>query len=394
MDATGQRQYSPSDFLYGPTLGEGRFSKVIYAEIKSAEQDSAADAAAADVPSLPHESHSRQSRGYAIKVIPKTEILRRNQINAVYMEKYILSEVLSLKDDNPSDLFMKLFLCFHDVGFVYFVLELCAGGTLLGLTNSRASNSIDPESPVMDISWVAYYLGQILRAMEYLHQRGVIHRDLSPQNIALTYPNGEIKLGDFGGAAILARPEYEGISRRQIPTGSPPDQLSDFLGTPGFSSPEMIRTEEDTISPSVDLWSLGCLIYHMFVGKSPFHAGSDQLAFQRVLDFTNRKIEICFPPYIGEAAKDLILSLLSIDPAIRLGMQDRVVESNNTCRIETEQKRYNSIRSHSFFHQTIWNSLERNVIEPPYKPAQPKWMAELHHGDKILESFESIRFDL
>ena len=366
---------------------------MIYAEIKSDEQDSAV---AADASLLPHESHSGRSRGYAIKVIPKTEIFRHNQIHAVYTEKHILSEVLSSKADDPSDLVMKLFLCFHDANFVYFVLELCAGGTLLDLIQSRASNSIDSESQVMDVSWVEYYSGQILRAMEYLHQRGVIHRDLSPQNIALTYPNGDIKLGDFGGAAIVATHEIERMPRSWMPR-SPTVQLSDFLGTPGFASPEMIRgsDEEGTMSPSVDIWTFGCLVYHMFMGKSPFHADSDQLAFQKVLDFTNRKIEIRFPPCIGDAAKDFISLLLSVNPDIRLGMQDGVLKSNNTCRsTETEHKRYDSIRNHSFFQETIWNSLESNTIEPPYKPAQPKWMAELYRGDKILESFESTSFDL
>ena len=396
MDEPSEQQYSPSDFIYGPTIGEGRFSTVIYAELTPAEQDPTA--AAADESSSQHESRSRERcRGYAIKVIPKCEIFRRNQIHAVMTEKRILCEVLSSKDENPSELFMKLFLSFHDESFVYFVLELCAGGTLLGLIQSRARDSIDPESPVMSVSWVEYYSGQVLRAIEYLHQRGVVHRDISPQNIALTFPNGEIKLGDFGGAAILEAHEHEGGSTRRVPTGSPPGQICDFVGTPGYASPKMIRgrDEDDTISPSMDVWSFGCLVYHMFVGKSPFHAASDHLAFQRVLDYSNGKIELCFPSFIDETSKDLISLLLSIDPANRLGMQDGVIESNTACHsTETGQKRYISIRDHSFFHTTIWNSLETKIMEPPYKPAQPKWMADIYRGDNTLESFESIRFDL
>jgi serine/threonine protein kinase len=392
MDESNQRHYSPSDFVYGPTIGEGRFGTVIYAELKPAKQD---PTAVADT------SSQHLSRGYAMKVIPKSEIFRHNQLRAVLMEKHILCEVLSSRAENPSELFMKLFLCFHDASFVYFVLELCAGGTLLSLIQSCASNSINSESPVMCVSWVEYYSGQLLRAIEYLHQRGVVHRDLSPQNIALTFPNGEIKLGDFGGAAILTAHEHEGELRMWVPTGSPPGQSSDFVGNPDYASPEMIRgsNDDDTLSPSMDIWSFGCLVYHMSVGESPFHAASDHLAVQRVLDFANRKMEICFPPSINEAAKDLISLLLSIDPASRLGMQDGVIESNNTCHsTEIGQKRYISIRNHSFFHTnedtTIWMSLESKTKEPPYKPAQPKWMADLHSGDDTLESFESIRFDL
>jgi 3-phosphoinositide dependent protein kinase-1 len=390
MYVSSERQYSPSDFVYGPTIGEGKFGTVIYAELKPAEQD---PTAASDASSEQESRSGERCRGYAIKVIPKSEIFRRNQIHSVLTERHILCEVLSSK----AELFMKLFLCFHDASFVYFVLELCAGGTLLGLIQSRASDSIDSESPVMGVSWVEYYSGQILRAIEYLHQRGVVHRDLSPQNIALTFPDGEIKLGDFGGAAILEAHEYEGKLRRWVPTGSPPGQLSDFVGTPGYASPEMIRgrDEDDTVSPSIDIWSFGCLVYHMFVGKSPFHAANDHLSFQRVLDFANTEIELRFPSFIDEAAKDLMSLLLTIDPARRLGMQDGVIESDNACHsTETGLKRYLSIRNHSFFHTTIWKSLESKTMEPPYKPAQPKWMAELNYEGNTLQSFESIRFDL
>jgi 3-phosphoinositide dependent protein kinase-1 len=395
MDESSERQFSPSDFIYGTTIGEGRFGTVIYAELKPAKQD---PTAAADASSSLHESRSRERcRGYAIKVIPKCELFRCNQIQAVMTEKHILCEVLSSENSSASELFMKLFMCFHDASFVYFVLELCAGGTLLGFIQSRAMDSVDPVSPVMGVSWVQYYSGQVLRAIEYLHQRGVVHRDISPQNIALTFPNGEIKLGDFGGAAILEAHEHEGESRRWVPTGSPPGQLCYFVGTPGYASPEMIRgrDEDDTISPSTDVWSFGCLVYHMFVGKSPFHAASDHLAFQRVSDYSSGMIELCFPSFIEEAAKDLISLLLTIDPANRLGMEDGVIESYTACHsTETGQKRYLSIRDHSFFHTSIWNSLETKIVEPPHKPAQPKWMVELYRGDKTLESFESVHFDL
>ena len=59
-------------------------------------------------------------------------------------------------------------------------------------------------------------LCQILRGIEHLHQRGVIHRDISPQNIGITYPKGEIKLGDFGAAAVFSIQNCDGIDKIDV----------------------------------------------------------------------------------------------------------------------------------------------------------------------------------
>ena len=84
-------------------------------------------------------------------------VMKKEEISeAVLTEKYILTEVLSSisEEDNPaSELFMKLFLCFHDANYLYLVLELCAGGTLLDLIQLSISNNsnttISYSSPVM-----------------------------------------------------------------------------------------------------------------------------------------------------------------------------------------------------------------------------------------------------
>jgi len=449
------QQYSPADFLYGPTLGEGRFGTVIYAELKTAKitkhHHAAADSCQAphdDASSSHHQriTHARQQRqgGYAIKMIPKCEIFRHNQIQAVLTEKHILSEILpsAAKSDNHplqptgSELFMKLFLCYHDANYLYLVLELCACGTLLDLidsfhhhsasteeeyaTTSKCSGDDSDTSPLIDVSWVKYYSWQILRAIEYLHQRGIVHRDISPQNIGLTYPKGEVKLGDFGAAAVFVKNEdWNGTLKlkRWIPAGSASssekENVNDFVGTADYVSPEMIRGSDDdninqecndpTNFPAMDLWSFGCICYHMFVGKSPFHAASDHLAFQSVLDYANGG-ELYFPSFIAEDAKEIISLLISIDPVHRLGMQDGVIESITTCnstdgdegKVLSPLTRYQSIRDHSFFQlddgTSFFSSVESKKMQPPYSPAQPEWVAELRHGDK-LKSYESIQFE-
>lgn len=281
------REYSPLDFVYGPILGEGLFGSVVYAELINdgggdRESSLKDDVAVDDVNNVDTDTPCHDSnKAYAIKLIPKSEIIRHNQIQAVLTEKYILTEVLSSsisEENNPaSELFMKLFLCFHDANYLYLVLELCAGGTLLDLIQLNTSNN---SNTTISYSFPRYYASKILLAIEYLHQKGIVHRDLSPQNIGLTYPKGEIKLGDFGAVAVFVQDTSSSNDKLKrwtpkSPTTSPVGRESsdDFVGTAGYVSPEMIHgnnEEEDsnTTYPAMDLWSFGCLIYCMMVGKS------------------------------------------------------------------------------------------------------------------------------
>jgi serine/threonine protein kinase len=403
--------FSPSDFLYGPILDEGRFGSVVYAELAVCERLSDGDGG---------EAHQQRS-GYAIKMMTKSEVLRCNQTRAVLMEKYILSEVLlsssslaSSSNQSPpgSELIMKLLSCFHDANYLYSVLELCAGGTLYDLLQSESTTCNQNNlSSVLERSWVQYYSGQILRALEYLHQRGVVHRDLSPKNIVLTL-KGEIKLGDFGAAIVFVDNGKSELEQWVPSESTSTPRTVDFVGTADYVSPEMIHgyTNDTTTIipkqyPAIDLWSFGCLISHMIVGESPFHAASDHLAFQRVIDYEKGEIDLDFTSVHDESAKDLISSLLSKEPLARTGMRDAVfgscvrandVDGDNAAN-STDPKQYQSIRQHSFFQNgdtSLWSRLENGALEPPYRPPYSKWMQDLDQGRIRLRHLDSIAFDM
>ncbi|KAL9183750.1 hypothetical protein ACHAXT_004606 [Thalassiosira profunda] len=395
MNPNQPHEYSPDDFLYGPALGEGRFGSVIYAELKdtaSADAEDAKPSASADG------GHRRQ--GYAIKTITKSEALKHDHLQIVMTEKHILTEVLrSESDADGSELLMKLLLLFHDKHCIYFVLELCAGGTLHDLIQSRSANISDANAAVFDISWARYYAGQLLRAIEYMHQRGVVHRDVSPRNIGLT-SKGEIKLGDFGAAAVFVKHDCgDGTYRlkRWVPPGSRPliEEFDNCIGTADYVSPEMIRGRKDDANqseaykeyPAMDLWSFGCIVYELFIGKSPFHAGSDHLAFQSVLEYARGKRKMFFPPAIPVDAANIISTLLLAKPSERLGMQDGVLESS--IEHASRKKQYQSIRDASF-----WSLVAGGPIEPPCTPKEPDWMADLRQGQSTLKPLEKMRFDL
>jgi len=406
------RDYSPSDFLYGPIIEEGRFGSVVYAEHATQEVHDGGVGYKLPRP----QDKQNDGQGYAVKMIPKSEILRYKLLQSVMTEKRILAEVLSSNQDSDTSsssgsaalMIPKLFCCFHDDSYLYFVFELCSGGTMLDLVDHcakiRRDNSCNDsisDTPLMDIAWVRYYAGQLVRVLEYIHQKGVIHRDISPRNILFT-SRGALKLCDFGSAVVI------GTSAKGQHLASSRIDNDDFVGTADYVCPETIRgsikncctgttssmPQQKELLGAIDLWSLGCLIFQMSVGESPFHAGSDQGAFQRVLDYTNHKSRIHFPPYIDMDVKGLILSLVAIDATSRIGLSDGVVSSKES------KKPYHSLREHKFFttkdklQQQFWTLLENNSIDPPYTPAEQSWMTQLHQSGWKMKRIEEMCYEL
>ena len=96
------------------------------------------------------------------------------------------------------------------------------------------------------------YIKQVIKGLDYLHQMGVVHRDIKGANILLT-KEGIIKLADFGGAMRL--------------TGD--NKTFSMMGTPYWMAPEMIENKGE-ITTSCDIWSLGCTIIELLTGKPPY----------------------------------------------------------------------------------------------------------------------------
>jgi len=125
-----------------------------------------------------------------------------------------------------------------------------------------------------DAACTRFYSGEILRALEHLHDLNIMHRDLKPENILLD-DHMHIKVADFGCSKILEdRSAADGVP---LPDKSalnendrPRQRTNSFVGTAQYVSPELLT--EKTISPSSDLWALGCIIYQMIAGLPPFRS--------------------------------------------------------------------------------------------------------------------------
>ena len=147
-----------------------------------------------------------------------------------------------------------------------------------------------------------YYVFYIIKALQYLHNLKIIHRDLKLANIFLT-ENMQVKLGDFGLATQL---EFDGERKRTL------------CGTPNYIAPEILEGKTGH-SFEVDIWSIGIILYILLIGKPPFETNNAKETYKRI-----RLKSYSFPQgeKISEPAKELIESILVLEPHKRPSLQE------------------------------------------------------------------------
>ena len=138
---------------------------------------------------------------------------------------------------------VKLYSYFEDNNFVYIVLEICRKRSLMELHKRRKAIT-EPET--------RYFMRHILLGVLYLHENKIIHRDLKLGNVFLN-DNMECKIGDFG---LATKVDFDGERKKTL------------CGTPNYIAPEVLGKKGH--SYEVDVWSLGCILFTLLVGKPPF----------------------------------------------------------------------------------------------------------------------------
>ncbi|KAG0219966.1 hypothetical protein BGX31_011114 [Mortierella sp. GBA43] len=322
---------------------------------------------------------------YAIKILKKADMVRKNMVNHVLAERRVLALT-------RTPFVVQLFYAFASKDYLYLVMEYVIGGDLSSLL--AVFGTFDEDMAKM-------YIAECILALEYLHSNGITHRDLKPDNM-LVNAEGHLKLTDFGLSRIAVpdqddapgwhdqkapttprRPprtptmfsssskgskraskaditaDRSAVSEAYKSVGSPTSSVNQYstisgktvrrhrgsskalLGTPDYLAPELLLGIGH--GPAVDWWSLGVCLFEFLAGYPPFMDEAPEAIFKNILDH-----DIQWPEDgMSDEASDLINKLLHRDPAQRPSPAE--------------------LKAHPFFRGVDWENIRNQ--EAPFIPA-------------------------
>ena len=248
---------------------------------------------------------------YAMKVLNKATILERGEMEHTKSEKSILQKL-------QSPFLVSLHFTFQTSDKLYFIMDYVNGGELF--YHLQKERKFDAER-------VRFYCAEIVLGLEYIHEKGILYRDLKPENVLLT-GDGHICMTDFGISK-------EGLSAADARTAT-------FCGTPEYLAPEVL--DGNGYGKAVDWWSFGTLMYEMLTGLPPFYSQDVQVMYQKIMT-----AKLVIPETISSDAASLLRGLLTRDPKKRL--QDPSV-----------------IKEHPYFDSLDWVAMAKKEVRAPYVP--------------------------
>lgn len=279
------------DFEILKVLGKGTFGKVVMCKEKATGEI------------------------MAMKILKKDVIVAKDEISHTLTENRVLQMT-----QHPFLTCLKY--SFQTTDRLCFVMEYVRGGELFfHLSRER----------VFSEDRTRFYGAEITLGIQYLHELGVVYRDLKLENLLLD-EKGHIKITDFG------------LCKEEINFG---DTTRTFCGTPEYLAPEVL--EDNDYGRAVDWWGVGVVMYEMMCGRLPFYSRDHEVLFELIL-----VEEVKFPSRLSPTAKSLLGKLLEKDPTKRLGGSENDAED---------------VKSHVFFESINWQELYDRKLTPPFVPS-------------------------
>ncbi|CAF3038670.1 unnamed protein product [Rotaria sp. Silwood2] len=291
------------DFQLGRTIGMGMFGRVRLVK------------------------HGNES--LAVKIMEKRVIVELGEVENILSEKRILQAI-------NFPFIVSLVYSFKDNSYLYLAFEFVSGGEMF--VHLRKVNKFSEDQ-------ARFYAGQIVLALEYLHDSNIIYRNLKVEEI-LFAADGYLKLADFGLAKVVK------------------DRTYTLCGTPEYLAPEIITGIG--YNKSVDHWALGILIYEFTAGFSPFQDEDPMRIYRKILQGT-----IEYPEHVSLNLRDLIKKLLQPHPARRYG---------------NLQNGENDIKNHQWFSSIDWVELFKKNIKASYVPEADKDHYETYDENELIQA--------
>merc|ERR1719391_973358 len=276
------------------------------------------------------------NRAFALKKMKKIEIKDEKHQQHIINEKNIMSDC-----SNP--FIVQLYRTFKDNRYLYMLMEPCLGGELW--TILRNQKKFDDESS-------RFYTACVIKAFEYLHDKGIVYRDLKPENLLLD-ATGYTKLTDFGFSKRLA----------------PGEKSWTFCGTPEYVAPEIITNKSH--DHRADIWSVGILMYELLNGIPPFSKKSSTSS-QVYSDILKGMKTVNFPSYMSATAVELIRQLCRLSP--------------------TQRPSLAITKKYMWFAGMDWRGLENRTLTPPFRP-QVRGVKDISNFDNYVRESEEPDLD-
>ncbi|XP_034476046.1 serine/threonine-protein kinase MARK2 isoform X15 [Drosophila innubila] len=295
------------------TIGKGNFAKVKLAK------------------------HLPTGKEVAIKIIDKTQ-LNPGSLQKLFREVRIMKML-----DHPN--IVKLFQVIETEKTLYLIMEYASGGEVFDYLVLHGRMK-EKEARVK--------FRQIVSAVQYCHQKRIIHRDLKAENLLLD-SELNIKIADFGFSNEF----------------TPGSKLDTFCGSPPYAAPELFQGKKYD-GPEVDVWSLGVILYTLVSGSLPFDGSTLRELRERVLRGKYR-----IPFYMSTDCENLLRKFLVLNPAKRASLE--------------------TIMGDKWMNMGFEEDELKPYIEPKQDLADPKRIEALvamgYNRQEIAESLAQVRYD-